>query len=60
MVPLANPGVNCVHKHSKGFAIGCTRLYTDLPFCHFCMTAMCEATWLASTKKAGPSLAQPS
>ena len=49
--PLASPGIDHVYEHSKG---------TDSLFSHICMTAMHEAKWLASTKKARLSLSQPS
>ena len=41
--------------HKNIARVGYT-LDTDLPFCHLCMTAVHEAKWLSSTKKARPSL----
>ena len=41
--------------HKNIIRVGYT-LGTDLPFCHLCMTAVHEAKWLSSTKKARPSL----
>ena len=34
--------------------VGHTRLDTDSPFCHLCITAVYEANWLANTKKTLP------
>ena len=56
--PLTNLGINHIYVNIPG--VGHTRLDTDLPFCHLCMTAMHEYKWLVVTKKAGLSLTQPS
>ena len=52
--PLADPGIN--YTSMKITRVGYTRLDTDSLFYHFCMTIVHEAKWLASTKKAGPSI----
>ena len=52
MVPLDDSGIDCVCMNIK--RVGYTRLESSLAFCHLCMTAVHEAKWLASTKKAGP------
>ena len=54
MASLTDPGIDHVHMNIP--RVGYTRLDTDSPFCHLCMTAVHEAKWLASTKKDGLSL----
>ena len=56
--PLANPVMDCAKMNIP--RVDYTRLETDLLFCQLCRTAVHEAKWLASIKKARPSLAKPS
>ena len=52
---LANIGID--QGHTNITRIGYIRSDTDSPLFHLCMTAVYEAKYLASTKKAGPSCA---
>ena len=54
---LANTGIDRVLMNNSW--LDYTRIDTNSPFCHPSKTAELETKWLASNKKAGPSLAHP-
>ena len=55
--PLADLRIDQAHMNIT--KVDHTRLDTDSAFSLLCMTAVYEVKWIASTKKARPSLAQP-